>query len=154
MNKIVFISFIFCFLGTSFGATRIQFMPGNQNIMINITEIGSNGIGDRDFDTIYQALQLPVQENAFLGRGKGFKLARNEFSISCAEGRRQCSLVLSRSRFLTSRPQAQTFEFVMQAPDSPELSHIFPNPFNFKSEDRLLEIQSSDQSFIMRSPAR
>jgi hypothetical protein len=133
-------------------ATRVQFFPGNKNVMVNITEVGADGVGDNDVSILYEALILPEQTNAFLGVGKGFRTPKNEFSISCSKDKKQCSIVLTRSPYLVIRPQKQFFELKVTGELAFQISTIWPESFEFRSEDRLLFIHSSTGEFLLRSP--
>jgi len=134
-------------------AIQVRFLPGNQNVMINITEVGGDGLGDSDFSRIYEALKLPEQINAILGPGKGFKTPKNEFSISCSLNKKHCSIILNRSPYL--RIDSTRKAFLLDITNKNlvnQIAPIWPQFFEFVSEDELLLLRSSFNQFILRHP--
>lgn len=131
-------------------ATRVQFLPGNQNLMVNIVAVGPDGLEDTDYQTLFEALDLPVQ-NTLMGPGKGFRSSKNEISFTCAPQRKQCSIVFSRSAYLNIDSSHQQFQFKVSGEAAQFFAQIFPKNFNFLATDGLLQIQSSDELFLIQS---
>lgn len=135
---------------SSSAATRIQFLPGNQNLMVNIVAVGPDGLEDADHQLLFDALDLPVQ-NTMFGPGKGFRTAKNEISFTCAPQRKQCSIGFSRSPFLKIDSSHKQFQFKVTGEAAQFFARIFPKNFNFLATDGLLLIQATDDLFLISS---
>lgn len=77
-------------------ATRVKFLPGNFNLIVNITETDIYGNPDTDSVDLYQIMNVEEQDS-MLGKGKSIVSKQKDFNLVCSREKKSCHIILKKS---------------------------------------------------------
>jgi hypothetical protein len=143
----IFLSLVFLVLSNpAVAATKVQFFPGNFNVLIVVTE--------DDATQLMKSMNVPWQ-NSPSGPGKGLYSTDRVFSLACGQPPSgvTCSVVVQSSKFSKIDSSKGEIIYKVSAPESENLLQLFvynsASGFNFKSSDQKLSIDANHEEFLL-----
>lgn len=151
MRVLVLLLAVFGMVSVAQAATRLQFLPGNQNAMAIITATSPEGVGDDDWMLLMNIMNVPTQTSPF-GPGKSIVTQSRDFNLVCGQERKQCQVILNRSPRVTINSTQKTMSFRVTGPEALEFRRLFypetSEPVEFVAIDEKFVLHASDSEFL------
>lgn len=145
MTKSLLAFFLLISASSAGAATRLQFLPGNQNAMAIITATAPDGASDDDSLELLKIMNVPLQSSP-LGPGKSIVTAQRDFNLVCGEQRKQCQVILSRSMNVDINSRQKKMSFRVTGAEAAALRAKF-HPENTDA----MEFVTVDEKFVIRA---
>ena len=119
-----YVLFILLFSISSYSATRTKFLPGNFNLIVNITEADIFGNIDSDSVDLYQLMNVDEQDS-MLGKGKSIVSNEKDFNIVCSKEKKSCHIILKKSNNTIISSDQKFASFKVNGPEAKSITDKF-----------------------------
>lgn len=137
--------FLLFYSGQTLSITKTQFLPLDQNVVINITETDISGPSDTDASDLYALMKVEEKQSS-MGIGKTIKTSQKDFNMVCLKEKKTCHIILNKS-VNTVISSGQKFA---QYRATKELADNLIQRFHLNDQNVLLFI-ASDQKFTLKA---
>ncbi len=135
----------------AYAATRLQFLPMDRNMLVNITEADIYGNKDSDSADMYQIMNVDEQDSS-LGKGKSIVSPTKDFNLVCSKEKKSCHIVLNKSPNTVISGSQKIASFKVTGEVAKGLTQKFKlnerQEAYFMASDKLFRIFGSMDTFI------